>query len=324
MALALAEREDVTLHVVHDERAAAFVALGLGLEPGPGAPGTPALLLCTSGTATANFYPAVVEANLSAVPMIVLTADRPEELRGVGAPQTIDQIELYGDHVRWFHDPGVADPASAGEWRQLAATAWAHSATGPVQLNLPFREPLVGRARTLPEPIQPSDSIDQSPDSASTDRVPDGFDTERGVILVGGRHGVDEARIIELHGRTAWPIMADPTSGLRHLSTVTTIDALLRDEGFAATRRPDTIVRIGRPSTSKVLSEWTARSDATLIQVGGPGRIDPAHNVSAVCDLDDLLAAEPIGATGSTWLADWHRADELADLELILCFSYSV
>ena len=88
------------MHVVHDERVAGFVALGLGLD------GVPALLLCTSGTAAANFFPAVVEAGLSEIPMIVVTADRPEELRGVGAPQTIDQIDLYGRHVRWSRDAG--------------------------------------------------------------------------------------------------------------------------------------------------------------------------------------------------------------------------
>ena len=112
MALALAERSEVQLHVVHDERSAAFMALGIGSvrelpEHGP------ALLLCTSGTAAANFSPAVVEAGLSEVPLIVLTADRPEELRGVGAPQTIDQIELFGHHVRWFTDAAVADAAEA-------------------------------------------------------------------------------------------------------------------------------------------------------------------------------------------------------------------
>ena len=104
MALALAERSELRVHVVHDERSAAFVALGLGLD------GIPALLLCTSGTAAANFFPAVVEAGLSEVPMIVLTADRPEELRGVGAPQTIDQIDLYGRHVVWSTGPRCARP----------------------------------------------------------------------------------------------------------------------------------------------------------------------------------------------------------------------
>ena len=144
MALALTARPDVRVHVVHDERAAAFVALGLGLG------GTPAVLLCTSGTAAANFHPAVVEAGLSDVPMIVITADRPPELRDVGAPQTIDQTHLFGRSVRWFHDPGVADAATSTTWRSLAARARVAARTGPVHLNLPFREPLVGRPGALP------------------------------------------------------------------------------------------------------------------------------------------------------------------------------
>ena len=112
------------MHVVHDERAAGFVALGLGLG------GTPAILLCTSGTAAANFHPAVVEAGLSEVPMLVLTADRPPELRDVGAPQTIDQTHLYGRSVRWFHDPGVPDAAARSTWRSLGARAFAAAAAG--------------------------------------------------------------------------------------------------------------------------------------------------------------------------------------------------
>ena len=327
MAIALTDRAEMVVHVVHDERVAAFAALGLGLEERSGVPAMPALLLCTSGTAAANFYPAVVEAGLSEVPMIVLTADRPEELRGVGAPQTIDQIELYGGHVRWFHDPGVPEAAGAGQWRQLAATTWAQAATGPVQLNLPFREPLVGSPCPLPRPTDsvPDSVVEPGPRAgvAPTDSVPEDFDTERGVILVGGRHGIDEGKILELHGRTDWPIIADPTSGLRHRSTITTVDALLRSETFASDRLPDTIVRIGRPSTSKVLGQWTARPEVTLVQVGGPGRIDPAHNVAAVCSIDDLLAAEPAGATGvtgSTWLQDWCAADELAEHALVAHF----
>ncbi len=108
------------------------------------------MLLCTSGTAAVNFHPAVVEADLSAVPMIVVTADRPPELRDVGAPQTIDQTHLFGNAVRWFHDPGVADAALAGTWRSLARRVIEAAATGPVHLNLPFRDPLVGRPGELP------------------------------------------------------------------------------------------------------------------------------------------------------------------------------
>ena len=100
LAIALAERPELGVHVVHDERVAAFVALGIGLG------GVPAVLVCTSGTAAVNFHPAVVEAGLSDVPMIVATADRPPELRGIGSPQTIDQLELYGRSVRWFQTTG--------------------------------------------------------------------------------------------------------------------------------------------------------------------------------------------------------------------------
>ncbi len=147
MALALSDRSEIRVHVVHDERSAAFVALGLALD------GDPALLLCTSGTAAANFSPAVVEAGLSEIPMIVLTADRPEELRGVGAPQTIDQVDLYGRHVVWSRDPGVPDDRERSLWRELAIDTWTHAAHGPVQLNLAFREPLLGVAGELPERV---------------------------------------------------------------------------------------------------------------------------------------------------------------------------
>ena len=149
VALAIASRPEMRLDVYHDERSAAFAALGSGL-----ATGRPALVVCTSGTAAAHFHAAVVEAHLSHVPMIVLTGDRPPELRDVGAPQTIDQTKLYGDAVRWFHDPGVADMAAAHTWRSLARHALERTlgpAAGPVHLNLPFREPLVGEPGELPE-----------------------------------------------------------------------------------------------------------------------------------------------------------------------------
>lgn len=310
LALAIAARSELAVHVVHDERVAGFTALGLGLPNESGVPATPALLVCTSGTAAANFLPAIAEAGLSEVPMIVLTADRPAELRGVGAPQTIDQIELYGTHVRWFHDPGVPDASTSGEWRQVAVTAWAKSAYGPAHLNLPFREPLVGTPLDLPRESARVLAVTRT---RNTDPVPDQISSGRGMILVGGVHGQDEGSIIELSLRTGWPLVADPQSGMRHLSTVPMIDALLRAEAFTSDMAPDVIVRIGRPSTSKVLAQWASTSGATLIQVGGPGRIDPGHDVTAVCSLDDLLvAAERVVADGG-WSESWSRADAVAD-----------
>ena len=118
LAVALADRPELRVHVVLDERSAAFTALGLGIGTG-----APAVLLCTSGTAAANFHPAVVEAHQSAVPMVVITADRPPELHGVGAPQTIDQRNLYGTAVRWYCEPGPPAADGAPWWRDLARDA---------------------------------------------------------------------------------------------------------------------------------------------------------------------------------------------------------
>ena len=115
----------------------------------------PAVLLCTSGTAAANFHPAVVEAGLSDVPLIVATADRPPELRGIGSPQTIDQLHLYGRSVRWFHAALPPDDAEPESWRPLAQRVVSTALTGPVHLNLPFREPLLGPLGDLPEQIGP-------------------------------------------------------------------------------------------------------------------------------------------------------------------------
>src|SRR5437868_4694707 len=138
MAMQRHPRIKVIVHI--DERCGSFFAVGLGK-----ATGKPAVVLTTSGTAAAELHPAVVEAFHSRTPLIVLTADRPPELQGVGANQAIDQQRLYGGAVRWFFDPGVPVelPNAARLWRRIAARAVAESAGGPVHLNLPFREPLV-------------------------------------------------------------------------------------------------------------------------------------------------------------------------------------
>ncbi len=318
MALALTERVDIAVHVVHDERVAAFTALGLAVsEPGE-QPAAPALLLCTSGTAAANFLPAIAEAGLSEIPMIVLTADRPEELRGVGAPQTIDQIELYGSHVRWFHDPGVPDATEAGEWRMLATTAYAHSVRGPVHLNLPFREPLVGVPFALPAPIDSGVEVDRDEPSV-TDRVEATAwksamaTADRGLILVGGMHGIDLTDVSELEAATGWPVIADPQSGRRHRAGFTSIDAVLRVEGLAEEFLPDVIVRIGRPSASKLLAQWTARPEPLLIQVGGPGLIDPSGSVAATCSTRELIDAASGRVVSGEWRTALHTAGRRAD-----------
>ncbi|MEM8619000.1 MAG: 2-succinyl-5-enolpyruvyl-6-hydroxy-3-cyclohexene-1-carboxylic-acid synthase [Actinomycetota bacterium] len=309
MALALADRNDVALHVVHDERAAAFVALGLGID------GAPALLLCTSGTAAAHFLPAAVEASLSQVPMIMVTADRPAELRGVGAPQTIDQPGIYGSYVELMLDLGDDAIADRASWRAIAADVFAHATAGPVQMNLQFREPLAVAPDELPPPLGAVDQGNRARNEFVVDRVPDGFDTPRGVILAGGRSLVDPSDVRELAARSGWPVIADPLSGLRDEDAVTMADALLRHGPFANDHLPSSIVRVGRPAASRVLVEWTSRAvaaGAALVQVGGPGRVDPGLDVSAYCDLHDVLAAVETGAIGTPWAARWRRAEERA------------
>ena len=316
LAVALADRAELSVQVVHDERVAGFVALGSGLS------GVPSILLCTSGTAAANFFPAVVEAGLSGVPMIVVTADRPEELRGVGAPQTIDQVELYGGHVRWYHDPGVPDAAERGEWRGLAAATMLRARTGPIQLNLPFREPLLGVAADLPEALV-SNGVAEAPVTAgeADGELLSAITAPRGLILAGGRSGIDAASVATLHVLTGWPILADPISRMRHLDgVVTTSESMLRSAPFADGHLPNVVVRIGRPATSKTLAQWIDRAvagGAQLVQVGGPGLIDPGRNVDAVATIDAVIAAADGSVPDSAWLDRWISADRAADVAVL-------
>jgi 2-succinyl-5-enolpyruvyl-6-hydroxy-3-cyclohexene-1-carboxylate synthase len=248
--------------------------------------------------------------------MIVVTADRPAELRGVGAPQTIDQIDLYGRHVRWSRDAGVADDGERTLWRSQARDAWSHAVVGPVQLNLPFREPLIGlpgelppvEAPAIPESVQPVRS--RSVGSRSGALPCSG--AERGVILVGGRSGVPPSAVAALHAQTGWPVVADPISAMRNLPGVlAAADSILRSESFVARHVPEVIVRIGRPASSKVLAQWSASVGCPVVQVGGPGVIDPERNVAVVCTIDEVLATAP-SARAPGWLDGWLAAESIA------------
>src|SRR3954468_8534860 len=223
MALALASRTHLSLPLFHDERSAGLPALGIAL-----ATGVPAALLCTSGTATTHFHAAVVEAHQSGLPMVVLTADRPPELHGVGAPQTIEQANLYGDAVRWFHDAGVAEDGERTTGRSVAARAWRQATAdrpGPVHLNLPFREPLVGVVGEVPD-LDNGEHL--SPPLLDIDDLVELLDESRGVIVAG--NGVDEATAVQsLAEATGWPVLADPLSGCQMLdAAVVRFAAILR------------------------------------------------------------------------------------------------
>jgi 2-succinyl-5-enolpyruvyl-6-hydroxy-3-cyclohexene-1-carboxylate synthase len=309
MALALTDRAEVSVHVFHDERSAAFAALGIALSTG-----LPAALLCTSGTAATHFHAAVVEAHQSGVSMMVLTANRPPELHGVGAPQTIEQANLYGAAVRWFHDPGVANDDQRGTWRWIASTAWGMStgpSAGPVHLDLAFREPLVGVTGALPEvadfelPAAPHVVVDDIVELAGE---------ERGVIVAG--NGVDDpAAVAALAAATGWPVLADPLSGCQALGeAVVRFDAVLRHGGFASAHRPAVVLQLGMPPASKVLAQWLAGSGAEHVAVSPVGLISDPNLVGAMqvhASIRQICAtlAEAATSKDRAWMGEWLLAD---------------
>lgn len=298
LALALTSDSRMRVDVLHDERSAAFAALGYGA-----ATGRPAVAVCTSGTAAAHFHAAVIESDLSGVPLLVCTADRPPELRDVGAPQTIDQIELFGSATRWFHDPGVPTVTSAPTWRSLAARAVAATVgldPGPVHLNLPFREPLVGRS-LVPSGsggIRRHETGRPILDDVIVDELARSLRGARSGLILAGRGCGDPAAVAQLARSLHWPVIADPRSGCHGSDDVVLhADALLRVPEFAETVRPDVVVRLGESPASKVVNQWIAATGAEEWHVAGrPTVYDPQHRIgrhitAEVTDLCHRLAA---------------------------------
>ncbi|MEZ5142050.1 MAG: 2-succinyl-5-enolpyruvyl-6-hydroxy-3-cyclohexene-1-carboxylic-acid synthase [Acidimicrobiales bacterium] len=329
MALALADAAAdgrLALHVHHDERAAAFVALGLGL-----ATGRPAPILVTSGTAAVELHPAVVEAHQAKVPLLALTADRPPELHDVGAPQTIDQVRLYGTAARWFADPGVPDQSDADGWRPLAARCLAAatgSPPGPVQLNLAFREPLLGRPGPLPSPRGAGGPWFQAAPTgppATPGLEEQTVEALAGALGAGGSSWSPVRASTTPTPSTSWPGSPAgrcwPTRGGTRTPAPATIahaDALLRHRAFAASVRPEAVLRLGALPASKVVVQWLAGLGPDVWQVGVDvdGTLhDPDGSLASV------LRAPPGALCGALldrvkatfeaegWLERWVRAD---------------
>lgn len=325
MAVALAANRGLSVHIHHDERAAAFVALGLGLSSR-----RPAVVLTTSGTAAVELHPAVVEAHQAGVPMLVVTADRPPELHDVGAPQTVDQTHLFGRSVRWFAEPGPPVADTADTWRSLAARSVAETThqpagPGPVHLNLAFREPLVG----LPGPL-PAGRSDGSSwhtvggnrivvDRTGTERLSALLDVDRGVVVVGADCG-DPGAVLAFAESVGWPVLADPRSGCRmpHRSVVSHADAILRHGPTADVLRPDAVLRVGASPASKVLTGWLADCGAPQVAVDAHGRWFDADRTA-----HHLLTADPTAVVNAltrlvgrprteTWAGRWEQTEQAA------------
>lgn len=310
LAVALWRRPEIDVSVIVDERSAAFFALGAAQ-----ATRAPVALLCTSGTAAANYHPAICEADESAVPLVVLTADRPPELRGIGAGQTIDQIKLYGESVRWFCEVGTheADDEGLLHYRSVACRALAaargETRPGPVHLNLPWREPLapvpVEGAVTATDPLalegRPGrpltavTSIDLEPSAFLLDEMAGHIGDAISGVIVAGRQLDPELRepLAHLARAAGFPILAEPTSQLRcgpHDRTyvVSTYDLLLRDEHFARSVVPDLVLRFGEMPTSKSLRAWLSASGAEEIAIDPYGGWNEPTNRAAA-----ILRADP-------------------------------
>lgn len=308
LLLALAARPEVRLHMVLDERAAGFVALGLAKITGRAS-----ILCCTSGSAGAHFLPAIVEASLAQVPLVVLTADRPPELQQCGAPQTMTQANLFGPHVRQAMTLAVPEPQAlgviAGAWRVQGARALAaaeQQARGPVHLNVPFREPLWAKPRAgqLPQGASLAlssvriSTAEPSLDATSAQALAAlCAQATRGLLVVGPLSpdacGVEDAQaIVALARAFGWPCVVDGCSQLRFAAKgasdddarlMTTADTLMRLPAFVSgLDYPDVIVRFGQLPTSKPLCRWLGQMgtspQTTTVLVDAHGQwIDPAY-----------------------------------------------
>jgi 2-succinyl-5-enolpyruvyl-6-hydroxy-3-cyclohexene-1-carboxylate synthase len=319
LAVALWREPEIEVTVIVDERSAGFFALGAAQ-----ASGEPVALLCTSGTAAANYHPAVCEADESALPLLVLTADRPPELRGVGAGQTIDQVKLFGSSVRWFCEVGTheADDDGLLHYRSVACRALALARgevrPGPVHLNLPWREPLapvpVEGAVTATDPLATEGRvgrpltavtrIDREPTAFMLDEVAAHIGSAIAGVIVAGRQLDPELRepLAHLARVSGFPILAEPTSQLRcgphdRSLVIAAYDQLLRDERFARSVTPDLVLRFGEMPTSKPLRAWLAASGADEIVVDADGGWnEPSRRAAA------LLRADPT-ELASGWAA---------------------
>lgn len=328
LVLALAREARLRCYSHIDERCAGFFALGVAKRSG-----RPVVVTCTSGTAAANLAPAVIEAHQARIPLVVLTADRPPELREIGAGQTIDQIELYGSAARWFFEVGTHEASpERGRWmRALACRAvWTalDGRPGPVHLNFALREPLVphdelgedpqpGRANGRPWILRSSPGEDAAAAGRALAVV--ARDAHRPVVVAGRAEPGLEA-VAAACERLGWPLLADPLSGARRGgAAIAHYDALLRSEGFAAAQRPDLLVRCGDLPTSKPLRAWIDGLGAGVTQLGfDPQRAwqDPGASLEIVLAAD---AAATLGAAAGhtptadpAWLRAWRDADAVA------------
>lgn len=339
LAMLFSEHEEIQNHVLIDERSAAYFALGIAKETKRAV-----ALVCTSGTAAANYFPAIVEAYYARVPLIILTADRPHELRDVGASQTINQMNMYGDFVKEFHE--MAAPEATPEMlryirsRASRAVRVAEEGTpGPVHLNFPFREPLV-----------PNLTLDNLWGDRSNDCFNRSYEGKKqldehllktlfekisslpnGIIVCGPQTDARLARnIAELSNQLQLPILADPLSQLRsgsHDTTnvISTYDAILKSETMRDKLKPDYIIRFGAmPISKSYLFYLQQHEDVLQIVVEDYDKMrEPTNHASDYIFADGSLLCQQLGrfvkdySPEVTWLEKWKMLEGESRVELM-------
>ncbi|MFM7470110.1 MAG: 2-succinyl-5-enolpyruvyl-6-hydroxy-3-cyclohexene-1-carboxylic-acid synthase, partial [Nodosilinea sp.] len=303
LTVALAAHSEVEAIPILDERSAAFFALGLAKRSG-----LPTLLLCTSGTAGANYYPAIIEARESRVPLLVITADRPPQLRHCGSGQTIDQQKLFGDFPNWYAELALPRPQLPllAYLRQTLVQAWRRTlgpSPGPVHLNCPLEDPLAPVEDNSVEGLR--DCLDHrfwlgleaNPETSSRVAVTDlswllnwlvaRSSCDRGLIIAGPAQEQDplaySQAIASLSTYLQWPVLAEALSPLRNHAQlqpylITTYDLILRSPHWARELQPDQLLQVGPLPTSKVLRQWLEHSPAQRwLLDSGIDNLDPLH-----------------------------------------------
>ena len=338
LTVAVDEHDDLTTVSALDERSAAYFALGRARRTGEVTP-----LICTSGTAAANYHPAVVEANQARVPLVLLTADRPPELRDSGANQTVDQEKLYGDAVRWYKDlPEPAPPERAlrslrTDICRAVGTAEGTPA-GPVHLNVPFRKPLEptrveGDVPANLDPVAAVGRDEETPfvrrtggepqlDDRELRKLGETLSVDRGLLVVGPADppGLDSESVTAFAHASGFPVLADPLSGLRfggHTRVSPVIggyDAFVNTDVTDDWPDPEVVVRLGASPTSKPLRKYLAGVDARQFVVDPAGAWREAEFTAS-----DLVVADPARLCGQLarvvngGSADWRGRWEAAD-----------
>lgn len=321
LALAFEAHPSIKTWIHPDERSAAFFALGLikGSEK-------PVAILCTSGTAAANYTPAIAESQISRLPLVVLTSDRPHELRSVGAPQAINQVNMFSNYVNFQFDLPIADGSehtidTINYQMQIASQYLYGPHRGPIHFNLPFREPLTPDLDRVDLLTSVTKTIPHYQKSISVDDIKDILQEKNGLIIVGDMQHQAIDQILTYSTIYDLPILADPLSQLRkekHPNVITTYDLLYR---AGLNLEVDYVIRVGKPVISKKLNQWLKKTDAYQIIVQNNDQIDvfptPPH-ISYEISANDFfrsLMEEPL-VERKKWLQQWQSLEQQARIEI--------